>query len=103
MRDVLDWRGTIHGAIAFLISRLRAASSLRTLGRLALAAPLAAALGPGNPAIASDSQPSFGTATVADQHFIAGTAASLQLPAAAGGDAPVLYALTGPGEGFELG
>ena len=67
------------------------------------AANLDVALGLGSHAIATaadhtanDLRPAFG-ATVANRHWIAGTAASLQLPAASGGDATVSHALTGPG------
>ena len=67
------------------------------------ASNVAVALGLGSHAIATaadhtvnDLRPSFG-ATVVNRHWIAGTAASLQLPAASGGDATVSYALTGPG------
>ncbi len=81
-----------------------AAGALTLNGGGIEASNVAAALGLGSHAISNDSghqvndpQPSFGTATVADRHWTAGTAASLQLPQATGGDGTVSYALTGPG------
>ena len=80
-----------------------AAGALTLNGGSIKASNVAVALGLGSHAISNDSghqvndpQPSFGT-TVANQHWTAGTAASLQLPAATGGDATVSYTLTGPG------
>ena len=69
---------------------------------------VAVALGLGSHAIATaadhtvnDLRPAFGS-TVANRHWIAGSAVSLQLPAASGGDATVSHALTGPGEATTL-
>ena len=86
-----------------------AADALTLNGGSIEALNVAAALGLGSHAITNDSghqvndpQPSFGTATVANQHWTAGTAASLQLPQASGGDATVSYKLTGPGTAATL-
>ena len=86
-----------------------AADALTLNGGSIEASKVAAALGLGSHAITNDSghqvndpQPSFGTATVANQHWTAGTAASLQLPQASGGDATVSYKLTGPGAAATL-
>ena len=80
-----------------------AAGALTLNGGSIEASNVAVALGLGSHAIATaaghqvnDLRPSFGTA-VANQHYVAGAAASLQLPAASGGDATVSHALTGPG------
>ena len=85
-----------------------AADALTLNGGGIEASNVAAALGLGSHAIANaaghqvnDPRPSFG-ATVANQHYVAGTAASLRLPAASGGDATVSHALTGPGAATTL-
>ena len=86
-----------------------AAGALALNGGSIEASNVAVALGLGSHAIANDAghtvndlQPSFGTTTVANQHYVAGTAASVQLPAASGGDGTVSHALTGPGAATTL-
>ena len=56
------------------------------------------------PPSAADSQPSFGTASIADQSYVSGMAIRpLALPAASGGDSPLMYALqpSVPGLAFD--
>ena len=85
-----------------------AADALTLNGGGIEASNVVAALGLGSHAITNaaghtvnDLRPSFGAA-VANQHYVAGTAASLRLPAASGGDATVSHALTGPGTATTL-
>ena len=96
-----DGDGIAIGAGALTLN----GGSIRTTGLN----PVDAGLDLGSHAIAAagghavnDARPSFGTATVLNQHWIASTSVSAQLPAASGGDGTLSYALSGPGAATTL-
>ncbi len=96
-----DGDGIAIGAGALTLN----GGSIRTTGLN----PVDAGLDLGSHAIATagghavnDARPSFGTAKVLNQHWIASTSVSAQLPAASSGDGTLSYALSGPGAATTL-